>query len=461
MPEHQTIEWKESWHDEFLEWICGYANAYGGTLYIGKNDNGDVVGLSDKDRKRLLESIPNKITDTMGIVADVNLLYENDLQYIEIIVDKYPSLISYHGKYFYRSGSTMRTITGKELDKAILKSQGRTWDGMPIPKLKVTDLRREAIDLLKEKAIRRGRLTEEETKVDDIILMENLHLIDEEGYLIRAAMLAFYNDPEKWVTGSFIKVGYFGNSDSDLKYQDEVHGSLIEQIDKTVDLVYTKYLKALIYYEGIQRIEQFMFPQEAFREILLNAVVHKDYSACNPIQISVYEDKIYIWNDGEMPSELNSTEKLFEKHSSKPYNPKLANVFFKSGMIEAWGRGFDKIKEACAKYDGRLPEYNISASGIMVLCKACDKYLELLNDIKDNSLTSDERIMSELMSGKMKEPVQQILEYLKNNDTITTMIGKEITGKSEAQVRRYLKALTDCGIIKSKKITKGNIYTKF
>ena len=77
MAEHQTIEWKESWHDEFLEWICGYANAYGETLYIGKNDNGDVVGLSDKDRKKLLESILNKITNTMGIVADVNLRYEN------------------------------------------------------------------------------------------------------------------------------------------------------------------------------------------------------------------------------------------------------------------------------------------------------------------------------------------------------------------------------------------------
>lgn len=119
------------------------------------------------------------------------MLYEGKLQYIEIVVDKYPSLISYHGKYFYRSGSTMRTITGKELDKAILKSQGRTWDGMPIPKLHVTDLRREAIELFKEKALRRHRLTEEETRVDDTILMENLHLIDEEGYLIRAAMLAF------------------------------------------------------------------------------------------------------------------------------------------------------------------------------------------------------------------------------------------------------------------------------
>ncbi len=442
VPEHQTIEWKELWRDEFLEWICGYANAYGGTLYIGKNDNGEVVGL-----------------DTMGIVADVNLLYENELQYIEIVVDKYPSLISYHGKYYYRSGSTMRTITGKELDKAILKSQGRTWDGMPVPRLKVTDLRREAIDLLKEKAVRRGRLTEEETKVDDTILMENLHLIDEEGYLIRAAMLAFYKDPEKWVTGSYIKIGYFGDSDADLKYQDEIHGSLIEQVDKTVDLVYTKYLKALIFYEGIQRIEQFMFHQDAFREILLNAIVHKDYSSCNPIQISVYEDKIYIWSDGEMPSELNSTDKLFMKHSSKPYNPKLAGIFFKSGMIEAWGRGFDKIREACAKYNAALPEYTISESGIMVLCKACDKYLQLLTGNKNNSLISDKRIVSELMSGKMKEPIQQILEYLKYNNTITTTKGMEITGKSEAQVRRYLKVLTDCGVIASKKTTKGNKYT--
>lgn len=88
----------------------------------------------------------------------------------------------------------------------------------------------------------------------------------------------------------------------------------------------------------------------------------------------------------------------------------------------------------------------------MVLCKACDKYLELLDGNKNNSLTSDER--------KNERPVQQILEYLKNNDTITTMIGKKITGKSEAQVRRYLKALTDCGVIKSKKITKEKIYIK-
>lgn len=460
MPEHQTIEWKESWQDEYLKWICGYANAYGGTLYIGKDDDGNVVGI--KNSRQLLEKLPNKITDMMGIIVDVNLKFEGKLEYLEIIVDKYPSLISFRGKYYYRSGSTMREITGKELDKAMLKSQGKTWDGVPLPRIKIEDLKQDAIKLFKKKAVERGRLTEEAVRVNDIILMEDLHLVDEDDHLLRAAMLAFYEDPEKWVTGSYIKIGYFGKSDSDLLYQDEVHGPLIEQVGKTVDLIYTKYLKALIDYKGIQRVEQYMFHRDAFREILLNAIVHKDYSGCNPIQISVYEDKMYIWNDGVMPTNLTSTEKLFQKHSSKPYNPKLADIFFKSGMIEAWGRGFDKIKEACEKYDGPLPEYDISKDGIMVLCKACKRYLDLLHGKleESNTLTSNERIMSELMSGKMKEPLEKILEYLKDHTEITNAIGQELTGKSTAQVRRYLNVLCDIGIIKSNKVTKGNVYLK-
>ncbi len=251
--EHQSVEWKQAWRDEYLKWICGYANAYGGTIYIGTDDDGNVIGIDNA--KELLELIPSKITDTMGIIADVNLLYKDGLEYLEIIVDKYPSLISFRGKYYYRSGSTMREITGKELERTLLKTQGRTWDGVPLPKLSVTDLKQDAIQLFKEKSVRRGRLTQEDVNVSDEVLMDNLHLIDENGYLIRAAMLAFYNDPEKWVTGAYVKIGFFGKSDSDLKYQDEVHGPLLEKVDKTIDLVYTKYMKARIAYEGIQRIE--------------------------------------------------------------------------------------------------------------------------------------------------------------------------------------------------------------
>ena len=74
----------------------------------------------------------------------------------------------------------MREITGKELERALLKTQGRTWDGVPLPKLSVSDLKQDAIQLFKDKAVKRGRLTKEEVSVEDTILMDNLHLIDED-----------------------------------------------------------------------------------------------------------------------------------------------------------------------------------------------------------------------------------------------------------------------------------------
>lgn len=189
MSEHQTVEYKSVWRDEYLKWLCGYANASGGRLYVGKDDNGKVIGV--ENAKKLLEDLPNKITSSMGIISDVNLRYEDALPYIEIVVDRYPSMISYHGKYYYRSGSTMREITGRELDERLLKAQGRTWDGIPLPNFKITDLKPSAVELFKKKSIERGRLSEDDVNVSNEILMEDLHLIDDDGYLNRAAMLAF------------------------------------------------------------------------------------------------------------------------------------------------------------------------------------------------------------------------------------------------------------------------------
>ena len=141
--EHQSIVWLVFLFVVFLKWICGYANAYGGTIYIDTDDDGNVVGIDNA--RDLLERIPNKITDTMGIIVDVNLLYNGEVEYLQIIVDKYPSLISFRGKYYCRSGSTMREITGKELERALLKTQGRTWDGVSLPKLTVADLKQDLI----------------------------------------------------------------------------------------------------------------------------------------------------------------------------------------------------------------------------------------------------------------------------------------------------------------------------
>jgi ATP-dependent DNA helicase RecG len=83
--ENQLVEWKESWRDEYIKWICGFANAQGGLLIIGKNNAGEVVNVPDA--KFLTEEIPNKVRDMLGIMVDVNLLQESGKSYLEIVVE--------------------------------------------------------------------------------------------------------------------------------------------------------------------------------------------------------------------------------------------------------------------------------------------------------------------------------------------------------------------------------------
>ena len=124
MSERQNIEWKQSWHDDYLKWVCGFANAIGGTIYIGKDDKGNVVDLPD--HQKLLEDIPNKIRNTMGIICDINLQEEAGKKFIEIKVNPYSVPVSFRGRYYYRTGSTKMELTGVELNEFLLKKAGKT-----------------------------------------------------------------------------------------------------------------------------------------------------------------------------------------------------------------------------------------------------------------------------------------------------------------------------------------------
>ena len=399
-PESQKIEYKSSWQDEYFEWICGYANAKGGTLYIGVNDDGYVMGL--KDTRYFLDKLPNQVVDKMGIVIEVehdavsdrgeNIKYnivpddiaqkpenlyvcgiltekaltdiiadpanttnvtedvqklfdaapgfvkqlrnseehrnkaldelrvwqkknpvhitaDGLLEYVFITVLSYPFGISYRGHYYTRSGGTTRELIGVPLSSFLMERAGKHWDGIQMQGITVDDLDGNAIEEYRKKAVLKGRHTKEEVSVPDEQIISDLKLLDisaeGEGQMVRAAVMLFHPDPERFVTGASVKIAFFApegaygaNKSDDIIYHDEVHGPLILQADKVTDLVYTKYLKALVSYDGLQRIETFMTPREAFREVILNAINHKLYESGNPIQISVYEDKIIVFNQG-------------------------------------------------------------------------------------------------------------------------------------------------------------------
>jgi len=437
MIENQNIEYKESWRDEYLKWICGFANANGGKLYIGINDKGESIKVEKV--KKLSEDIPNKIHDTLGILTDVNILNDpktgND--YLEISVDPYPYPVNYKGQYHYRSGSTKQELKGAALNKFIMERTGKRWDSVPLPKVSIEDLSLIALQRFRREALQNHRVDEEVLNDSTEHLLEDLHLIDEDtGNLKRAAILLFHPKPEKYITGAFIKIGFFRNTDDDLAFQDEIHGSIMEQIDKSVDLLTTKYITYAISYEGFSRKETPSFPLAALRESLLNSIAHKDYSEGIPIQISVYPDHIVFWNPGHLPENW-TIENLLQKHPSRPFNPDLANALFRSGDIESWGRGFRKIIQSVLEQK-QLPPATSFSSGVM--------------------LTFYTDAHTQLVAQGVEESLIPIIQFVITNESINNTQIQQLLGVSKTTATRLLWQL-EPWLTKQGTTGKGTSYT--
>ena len=285
--ESQVVEWKESWQDKYLEWICGYANAQGGTLYIGIDDNGNVLGLEEKIVKKLLEDIPNKITAAFGMTCDVNLRTKDKKKYIQIEVKKSKLPLNLHGRYYYRTGSVKKEITGFELTEFIIKSTGTSYDEMTsdIPREKLT------FESLRKRYLKATRLS---LALDDA----------------------------------------------------EYTGGLIELYDSTMSFIKNNTKKGWRK-DNDKRVELPDYPERALEEGLVNALIHRSYLQTGAhSQVDIYDDRIVITNPGGM-FDGSEVQLLDIRHvPSKLRNPILADVFGRMRLMERRGSGFKKILDA-------------------------------------------------------------------------------------------------------------------
>lgn len=431
MSESQNIEWKESWRDEYLKWICGFANAQGGRLYIGINDTGKVIGV--QNGQRLLEEIPNKIQTNLGFLADVNLHTKNGLEYIEVIVNPSHYPVSYKGEYHFRSGSTKQVLRGIALTEFISSKTGIRWEDSVIEGVTVEDLDIESFDIFRREAIRSKRMTKDDLNMSNVELLERLDLL-KDGKLTRAAVLLFHRTPQKWMFGTYTKIGKFGKG-SNLLYQDEVVGSLFMQAERVIELIYLKYLKAPITYDNLTRVETYPFPKDAVREALYNALVHSRWSAGIPIQVRIEDDAMYISNECVFPSDW-TMESLLQRHQSRPYNPKIAKAFFRAGYIESWGRGIQKIFEVCNEYGTLQPEYVVHSEDIMLKLAAIS--------------TSDKLFLKPDFKAKNAALKAKIVEYLQNQPTVTQKELQEALNETRTHIQKVIKELVDEGKIERK-----------
>jgi ATP-dependent DNA helicase RecG len=426
MPEDQNIEHKSSWHDDWLKIICGFANAKGGRLQIGKDDNGNIVGLTNT--ARLMEDIPNKIKNHLGIIAETNLSDEPPNNFIEVVVPEYSVAISYHGRYYLRTGSTTSELTGNSLNDFLLKRSGRTWDDLFEERAFVDDLDMSSQTKFLNAAEKSGRISIE-TDIERTSLLEKLRLSDNKK-IKRAAIILFAKDAGKFYSNISVKIGRFGKSDDDLKFQEVIEGNLFKILFEVPEMLNNKFLTKRIDFEGFQRIEKGEYPVAALREMLLNALVHKNYSGAQ-IQLRVYDDKISIWNEGSLPEGL-SFEALKRQHPSRPRNPLIADVCFKGGYIDAWGRGTLKIINSCKEAGLPEPEFIGIDGGVLVTI-----FKDIYSEDQLKKLGLNERQIKAVL-------------FVKENGKVTNKEYRDMNNLSDEGARIDLNDLIDKNILIAK-----------
>lgn len=440
--ESQNIELKQSWHDDYLKWICGFANAQGGRIFIGKNDAGKATGL--KNAKKLLEDLPNKIRDQLGLMPHINLQEEDGKTCLEIIVEASTVPISLRGSYYWRSGSVKQELKGHALTEFLLKKMGMTWDRVVEEKATLDDIDDATIELFKKEAVTAGRLPDI-SGLSPEELLKKLHLLTGEG-LTNAAIVLFGKDPGAFYPNLFVKIGRFGLNMVDMRFQEVCEGNLLQLLRSVMEQLERKFLIKPIRFEGLRRIEELEYPVPALREMLLNALVHRNYMG-SMTQLRVMDDRLSLWNAGTLPLEL-TVEKLFQVHKSIPRNPLIAEVCYRVGYIDSWGRGIEKITDACKAAGLPVPIIEENSGGVAVeLLKAPTSEKPALESSGDDfGKNSDET------SGKRRVSVGKtsgmILDACRETPSITIPEMAEKIGITERSVQRNIQKLQAEGFLR-------------
>ncbi|TGX80330.1 winged helix-turn-helix transcriptional regulator [Palleniella muris] len=371
-------------------------------------------------------------------MPETNHLVMNDKDVIEIIVEPCGMPVSYKGVYYYRSGATKQELRGVALHQFLLKKMGLNWEDIQCADITLDEIDDEAVAYFLRKAIISGRMNPEVINSTKEEVLSNLGLLVG-GVLTNAAVLLFGKFPQrKFVTSGF-KIGRFGMNDADLLSHDLIEGNLIQMTDKIMQVLSDKYLIRPIRYEGLERHEPFEIPESALREMIFNSIVHKVQSGTWN-QMSIYDSHIRLWNEGELP-ENYTVETLLGKHTSKPRNPKIANVFFKAGFIESWGRGYEKIMTAFDAENLVRPTFVLEQGGITANIPR-ERFMAIRGG---NAVNVNETDTKPIRNRLIAEQKSRILELLgKNPDMSMDALGR-ILAISKSSVQRRIDSLAHEG----------------
>ncbi|MDQ2798265.1 MAG: putative DNA binding domain-containing protein [Armatimonadota bacterium] len=374
--ETETEERKESWSEDCMKALAALTNTRGGTLWIGIKDDGSVIGWDSNGKQQ--EAISNQIVNSLHIhPASVSVEQKAGKSVLAIQMHQAAAPVALRGRYYRRVGNSSRELPAEELPRFLLERTGQTWDALPAEE----GIEGMAVKTVEDfKVLAHERLPE--LAPSDMVeaILGKLKLTLPERRVKRAAYLLFGEDPQRLTPTAQVQIGRFKDEETILDDK-RIEGNLFQQISQVEQLLRNYFF---IRYEfpsrregqaeigAMQREEIWEFPYKAIREAVINALIHRDYTSTGRVQIRVYDDRMVISNPGGLPAGLMISDLLREPHDSLPRNPILAQVCYYAKLVEQWGSGTIRMRNACRTQGLPDPIFESTATAFTVTLRKDD-----------------------------------------------------------------------------------------
>jgi len=448
--EDQHTEYKSSFGDAVIETIVAFANSGGGKVLVGVDDMGYAVN-GFKVGPETLQKWVNEIklkTDPF-IVPNIREINLDGVTVIELSIDEYPvKPVNFKGRYFRRIRNSNHQMTSSEIAFMHLKTFNSSWDSHCTNNRTLDEISMDKVKVFMNavKRIRPGLSEEDPAKV-----LHKYELIKEND-LANACHLLFAKNE---VFGAAIDLGRFA-SPILIKDALTVQEDLFSEVEQVFQFV-KKHLNVEYIISGkLHRDEKWQYPLDAIREIIVNMVVHRDYTHYGTSSVKIFDDRIEFFNPGHLPNSISIEQLMTGNYISSSRNLKIASIFKEVGLIERYGSGISRICRLFKEHGLEAPVFENFQHGFRVIARLNPLpavQITQVNDLTEASGGINGGIMRDYegLNEGLIEGLNQVLEIIRLQPGIQAKdIVMRLNDRSIKTVERQIVRLIENKLIQRK-----------
>lgn len=403
---------------KLYETCVAFANGAGGQIIIGVEDaSRKIIGINEEIRTRIYDEFSSSLYDVSspGLIPHIYEKKYGDKSVLIIQIfasNKKPCFIKSKGNrdgVYIRVGANTKKADDHTIEELYRENKRINYEEESIIDLGPKELEADKIKNYYQKKVNEKRL------IVDKFLKES-NLTNNQSKPSIAGILLFNSKPDEYIPEALIRCTRFaGNSGRNIIQSEEIRGSIDEQVEQSYKLVQS-WISRNYQLQGTKMKFETLIPEEALREAITNAVIHRKYSIAGAIKIAVYEDHMEIFSPGALPDIVNINN--LGDGTSYARNPVLIRAFRKLGLVESLGSGVRLILDSCKAKQLKEPEYIEDGDYVKVIFS--------FEKIKLSS-TDDFTAIKEFLQEKQSATIQELSSYLGvSRNTVTRKLNSLI-----------------------------------